>query len=213
VSTDQGLQEKLKPLKMTCTSTDCQNGLHCFRQTRKMFALNQRGQCRACGADLVDWDRVHRRDPDDAAHTFTALKYERIRHHFWHVEVDQGAVNHARRKGKARFQGAAEKRIRISVCQAEPPFDGRQTPMKGNIIYYAQHATASCCRKCIEEWHGISRSRELTEGEIAYLTELALLYINERLPFLTQHGEKVPRMSRLRNNEYPDEFWKGAHQH
>jgi hypothetical protein len=171
-----------------------------------MLALNQRGQCRACGADLVDWDRVHRRDPDDADHTFTALKYELIRHHFWHIEVDQRAVNHARRKGKARFQGAAEKQIRVSVGQAEPPFDGRQTPTKGNIIYYAQHATASCCRKCIEEWHGIPRGRELTEGEIAYLTKLALLYINERLPLLTQHGENIPRMSRQRKNEYPDEF-------
>ena len=30
----------------------------------------QRGKCRACGADLVDWKRLHRRDKADAEHTF-----------------------------------------------------------------------------------------------------------------------------------------------
>lgn len=31
---EQVSQETLKPLKITCTSTDCANGLHCFRRTR-----------------------------------------------------------------------------------------------------------------------------------------------------------------------------------
>jgi hypothetical protein len=160
-----------------------------------MRALNQRGRCRACGAELIDWDRVHRRDLADAAYTFAALKYELIRHHFWHVAIDPKAVDHARRKGKVRIHEAAERRVRKSVGPAEPPFDGRQTPREGsgNVIYYAQHATASCCRKCIEEWHGISRGRELNEEEIAYLTTLVAFYIDERLPFLTLHGEKISR--------------------
>lgn len=200
---DQESKGKLKPLKITCTSSDCENGLHCFRQTRKMMALNRQGQCRACGAELVDWKRVHKREPADVAYTFTALKYELIRHHFWHVAVDQRAENHARRKGKVEMQAATEKRISKSVGPAEPPFDGRQTPRVGNIIYYAQHATASCCHKCIEEWYGIPRGRELTEDEIAYLTTLAMLYINERLPFLTLHGEKVPRMPGRSHNVSP----------
>ncbi len=191
---NQGPEEKLKALKITCTSSACESNLHCFRQTRKMIVLNQRGQCRSCGADLVDWGRVHKGDPADAAYTFAALKYELIRHHFWHIAIDPGAVNHARRKGKVGIQAAAERRVRRSVGPAEPPFDGRQTPREGsrNAINYAQHATASCCRKCVEEWHGIPRGRELTEDEIAYLTRLAVLYIEERLPFLTEHGEKVP---------------------
>ncbi len=204
MSAHQELKATLKPLNITCTSSDCQNGLHCFRQTQAMAALNQRGRCRACGAELIDWSRVHRRDPADAAYTFAALKYELIRHHFWHVEIDLKAVNHARRKGKVGVQAAAEKRIRKSVWPAEPPFDGRQTPREGsgNIIYYAQHATASCCRKCIEEWHGIPHGRELTEDEIAYLATLAMLYVDERLPFLTLAGERVPRMAR-RSRDIP----------
>lgn len=26
----------------------------------------------------------------------------------------------------------------------------------GNIVFYAQHAVAACCRNCIEVWHGIA---------------------------------------------------------
>ncbi len=195
MAAEQGATGTLKPLNITCTSADCAHGLHCFQQTRKMAALQQQGRCRTCGAELIDWSRVHKRDPADVSYTFTALKYELIRHHFWHVEIDPKAVNHARRKGTIGIQAAAEQRIRTSVAPAAPPFDGRQTPRAGNIIYYAQHATASCCRKCIAEWHGIPASRALTEDEITYLTALAILYIHERCPLLTPHGEKVPRLS------------------
>lgn len=156
---------------------------------------NRQGRCRSCGAELVDWKRVHKRDRTDVTYTFTSLKYELIRHHFWCIEIDQKAINHARRKGKIGISAAARERIQKSIGGAKPPFDGRQTPREGNIIYYAQHGTASCCRKCIEEWHGIPIGRPLTDKEIGYLTQLVILYINERLPLLTENGEKVPRLS------------------
>jgi hypothetical protein len=155
VSAHQELKATLKPLNITCTSSDCQNGLHCFRQTQAMATLNRRGRCRACGAELIDWSRVHRRDPADAAYTFAALKYELIRHHFWHVEIDLKAVNHARRKGKVGVRAAAENRVRKSVGPAEPPFDGRQTPREGsgNIIYYAQHVCPTCNGVVLSQVH------------------------------------------------------------
>ena len=92
----------LMPLGMTCTSTDCHNDLHFFRpkpdRTRKLELgadpmnniiplqprlmeeshpprrqVSNRGPCRVCGADLIDWERVTRRDLVDVAHTFQAL--------------------------------------------------------------------------------------------------------------------------------------------
>ncbi len=187
--------DQLKPLKITCTSSDCENGLHCFMQTRKMRAAGQQGQCRSCGATLIDWGRLHKRNLKDAPHTLAALKFEMFRHHFWHWEIDQLAVNRARRRGKVALRVAAQKRIQKSVGPATPAFDGRQTPREGsgNVIFYAQHATATCCRKCIETWHGMPRGRELTVSEIIYLSDLVLLFIEERLPFLQEHGEKIPR--------------------
>ncbi len=204
MSTDWNAEEELKPLKLSCTSTDCKNNLHCFKETQKMKAANQFGQCRECGVELVNWSRVHKRDINDAIHTFEALKHEKIRHHFWHVEIDQEAVAHALRKGRSDLRKAATHRIRkyigevheMSDGKKRPYRDGYQTPYSGNSIFYAQHATACCCRACIEYWHNIPQGRDLTEDEIAYLTDLAMLYIKERLPDLTDQAQKVPRKRR-----------------
>ncbi len=182
------------PLKITCTSTDCDSGLHCFKATAKMTRRNESGRCRECGVDLIRWERIHRRDLGDIQHTFQSLKNELIRHHFWHKPIDQKAVNHARRKGRKKLRSDVKKRIRKVLGAAEPYRDGRQTPMTDNAIYYAQHATASCCRKCTEYWHGIPRGRPLTDQEIDYLAELIYLYIDDRLPNLTEDGEHVPRI-------------------
>ncbi len=183
----------LQPLKISCTSTACDKGLHCFLQKKKLKAASISGKCRDCGADLVDWKRVHKRALADAPYTFNALKYELIRHHFWHIDIDQKAINHARRKGKIGMREAAEERIRHSVGPAEPTFDGRQTPREGNALFYAQHATATCCRKCIEEWHGILRGVQLEEAVIKYFLELLVLYVEDRLSFLSTDGEVIPR--------------------
>lgn len=190
-----GMKSKLKPLKVTCTSSNCDNGLHCFLATRKMVKENMSGRCRSCGISLVDWDRVHSRRLEDVVYTFNALKKECVRHHFWHIEIDIKAENHARRKGKLGMREAVEKRITKYVGPAEPPYDGRQTPKSGNAIFYAQHATATCCRKCIQEWHGIKMGRELKPKEIVYFTNLVMLFIEERLPHLTEDGEKIPPLT------------------
>jgi hypothetical protein len=71
--------------------------------------------------------------------------------------------------------------------------DGIQTKMEGNIIFYAQHATASCCRTCIECWHGIPKDRNLSDDELAYLTDLALRFIDDRMPDLPPDPQKIPR--------------------
>ena len=41
------------PLDVKCTSADCENELHCFKQ-RKKTTGEQRGKCRYRSADLVD---------------------------------------------------------------------------------------------------------------------------------------------------------------
>ena len=133
----------------------------------------------------------------DAEHTVQALEYELIRHHFWHVTFDQHAVNYARRKGWLKLRPAVENRIRKSVG-IKTAFDGRQTPKAGNPIYYAQHATATCCRTCIQEWHGIAPGVPLSEQQIGYMSDLCMLYLKQRLPQLTEFGERVPRIPKQR---------------
>jgi hypothetical protein len=150
------------------------------------------GKCRGCGADLVDWGRVHKRDFDDVKYTFKALQHEMVRHHNFHRRIDDKAVRHARRKGLVGLLKAARIRLDKYLAPASPPRDGYQTPLEGNAIYYAQHATACCCRTCLAYWHDIPKGRPLTVEEIEYCLALIELYVKHRLPQLGSDPEKVP---------------------
>ncbi|RJX18473.1 MAG: DUF4186 family protein [Desulforudis sp.] len=186
--------KKLTPLEVTCSSSDCDNNLHCFTQNIKKLTPDDDGKCKYCGAELIDPNRIRRRDLSDIQYTFDSLKHELWRHHYWHIDIDIRAVNHAHRKGKKGMREAAEHRLEKYIGTANPLYDGRQTPKTGNIIYYAQHATACCCRKCIEFWHGIPMGQALTKDQLKYFTDLVMLYIDERMPTLPEDGEYVPNL-------------------
>ena len=181
--------------KVKCSSYDCEQDLHCFRRSRPRRQSYRSEVCVACGARLVDWQRLDQCDLKDVEHTFESLGRELIRHHYWHKTFDRRALNHAKGKGVVGLRDAAEHRLRHYVGKPSSQLyrDGTQTPWEGNVIYYAQHATATCCRKCIEIWHGVDRERSLTEREIEYMTELVMRYIQKRLPELPLVGPKTKR--------------------
>jgi hypothetical protein len=58
--------------------------------------------------------------------------------------------------------------VAARLAPADPPNDGRQTPWRGHPVFVAQHATATCCRGCLEKWHGIPAGRPLTAEEQAH---------------------------------------------
>lgn len=51
------------------------------------------------------------------------------------------------------------------LAPASPANDGKQTPYRRHPVFVAQHATATCCRGCLEKWYGIPRGKELTVEE------------------------------------------------
>lgn len=55
--------------------------------------------------------------------------------------------------------------------------DGKQTPMKGHPVFIAQHATATCCRKCLYKWHKISQNKELSNKEIDHISNIIMSWI------------------------------------
>ena len=59
--------------------------------------------------------------------------------------------------------------------------DGKQTPTKGHPVFIAQHATATCCRGCIEKWHKFPQHRELTQTEQEYLVSVIMEWINRQI--------------------------------
>jgi hypothetical protein len=144
---------------------------------------------------LIDWARFRKLDLADVQFTFASLKYEMWRHHYWHLRLDEKAINYARRKGREVLRDAISKRL-SNHLKPDNPFDGRQTPKRENPIFYAQHALACCCRKCMECWYGIPRDKQLDSGQISYLASLVTLYLEEKMPDLPEKGEKVPAVRR-----------------
>ena len=58
--------------------------------------------------------------------------------------------------------------------------DGKQTPMRGHPVFIAQHATATCCRGCIEKWHKIPKGRFLTDKEQKYIVSIIMEWIKRQ---------------------------------
>jgi hypothetical protein len=71
--------------------------------------------------------------------------------------------------------------IKTRIAPQYPKNDGKQTPMKGHPVFIAQHATATCCRSCIQKWHGIKKGRVLNDQEIQFLVKLIMGWIEGQL--------------------------------
>ena len=59
--------------------------------------------------------------------------------------------------------------------------DGKQTPMKGHPVFIAQHATATCCRGCLEKWHHIPKDRPITNEEVEYIVNVFMAWIKQNI--------------------------------
>jgi hypothetical protein len=97
---------------------------------------------------------------------FSALARSAFRRRF-HL----GSAEHAylRDKGLSAVLEHARDFIGKRLAPAEPVNDGKQTPWRGHPVFIAQHATATCCRTCLQKWHSIDKGDELTPEEQAHV--------------------------------------------
>ncbi|MGY6277557.1 DUF4186 domain-containing protein [Methylomonas sp. MgM2] len=75
--------------------------------------------------------------------------------------------------------------------------DGKQTPFRGHPVFVGQHATACCCRGCLQQWHGIAPGRELTADEQDYLIEVLAHWLNMELERFGQIPDLGPKQMSL----------------
>jgi hypothetical protein len=80
-------------------------------------------------------------------------------------------------RGFETIRAHAQDLIGQRLGPAEPHKDGKQTPYRGHPVFIAQHATATCCRGCLERNHGIERGRELTSEERNYVVDVICRWI------------------------------------
>lgn len=113
------------------------------------------------------------RDLDDL---FAALAKSTFRRSF-HLRGKD--LDYLRDKDLPVVLAHAEDFIDKRLAPAVIPNDGKQTPFRGHPVFVAQHATACCCRACLEKWHRIPGGRELTPEEKAHVMAVLERWLRE----------------------------------
>jgi len=115
--------------------------------------------------DAEQWQRIARR-----------LSGSRFRSCF---ALGERELRYAEQRGTATLRQHAEDFVRGRLAPAQPHNDGRQTPWKGHPVFIAQHATGTCCRRCLARWHGIPPGRALSEAEVAWIVDLLAAWLGD----------------------------------
>lgn len=53
--------------------------------------------------------------------------------------------------------------------------------MRGHPAFVAQHATGSCCRSCLQKWHGIASGRQMGDDEQEKVVALIMMWIDRQM--------------------------------
>lgn len=84
-------------------------------------------------------------------------------------------------KGMEKIRNHTEDFVSQRLAPANLPNDGKQTPMRGHPVFIAQHATATCCRGCLQKWHKIRSGRELTPRQQEYIVDVIMQWIDKEM--------------------------------
>ena len=87
------------------------------------------------------------------------LRASKFRGRFKLTAADFEYIN---RVGTGTIERHAADFVRERLSDAEPKNDDKQTPMRGHPVFKAMHATAMCCRGCMEKWWRVKKGVQLT---------------------------------------------------
>lgn len=121
---------------------------------------------------------VHETPAVYGGNLWSRLSQSRFRNSFTLKANDRYYVSE---KGMDTVRSHAVDFVKKRLAPAVIPNDGKQTPMRGHPVFVAQHATATCCRGCLEKWHHIPAGRELTEAEQEYIVDVIMEWIRRQM--------------------------------
>ena len=107
---------------------------------------------------------------------FAKLSRSAFRSRFHLKEED---FQYIQAKGLETIRSHAADFVRKKLAPAEPVNDGKQTPMSGHPVFKAMHATACCCRGCLNKWYRVPMHRELTDWEQERIVDLLMAWIDQ----------------------------------
>ena len=101
---------------------------------------------------------------------FAKLAKSKFRSRFHLSEADRKYIAE---KGMETIHRHCVDFVRTRLAPANPPNDGKQTPMRGHPVFKAQHACACCCRGCLAKWwhvpQGVEIPAERQQGIVDFL--------------------------------------------
>lgn len=107
---------------------------------------------------------------------FDRLSKSKFRSSFYLKDKD---ILYIEDKGIDKIRNHAYDFVTKRLADTSNVTDGKQTPMKGHPVFIAQHATGTCCRRCLEKWHHISKNKNMTEDDIKYVVDIIMSWIEK----------------------------------
>lgn len=107
---------------------------------------------------------------------FDRLSKSKFRSSFYLKDKD---ILYIEDKGIDKIRNHAYDFVTKRLADTSNVTDGKQTPMKGHPVFIAQHATGTCCRRCLEKWHHISKNKNMTEDDIKYVVDIIISWIEK----------------------------------
>lgn len=84
----------------------------------------------------------------DIDELFKALGRSKFRSRF---RLSAKEAEYFKQRGIVTILEHARDFVMKRLAEANPTSDGKQTPMRNHPVFIAQHATGTCCRKCLEK--------------------------------------------------------------
>ncbi len=104
------------------------------------------------------------------------LQKSNFRSRFHLTEKDKKYIDE---KGMDVIRKHAQDFVRDRLSPSVIKNDGKQTPMRGHPVFIAQHATATCCRGCLNKWYRVQKNVELTEIQQEKIVNLIMAWIQK----------------------------------
>ena len=109
---------------------------------------------------------------------FEKLAQSKFRRRFRLNRTDLGYLQ---KKGLPEILKHAEQFVLARLAPATPHNDGKQTPYRGHPVFVGQHATATCCRTCIEKWHQMPKGVELNAEQQEHIVKVLEHWLRNEL--------------------------------
>lgn len=113
----------------------------------------------------------------DLDELFGALSRSRFRRRF---RLAGKEASYLRQQGMETILAHARQFVESRLADAEPANDGKQTPMRNHPVFIAQHATATCCRGCLQKWHRIGKGHLLSSTEIDHIVRVIERWLRQQ---------------------------------